>query len=72
VPHQELVNAVLAFVEMGGSAFSEEVCRAVSGVYGRQALTKVVETKLTQVIDWCVEHNKLIREGDLVRLAEDR
>ena len=72
VPHHELVNAVLAFVEMGGSAFTEEVCRAVSGVYGRHALTKVVETKLTQVIDWCVERNKLVREGDLVRLAEDR
>ena len=72
VPHHELVNAVLAFIEMGGSAFSEEVCRAVSGVYGRQVLTDDVKATLMPVIDWCVEHNKLIREGDLVRLAEDR
>jgi hypothetical protein len=72
VPHQELVNAVLAFVEMGGSAFSEEICRSVSEIYGRRALTKVVETRLMKVIDWSVENNKLVREGDLVRLSQDR
>jgi hypothetical protein len=72
VPHQELVNAVLAFVEMGGSAFSEEICRSVSEIYGRRALTKVVETRLMKVIDLSVENNKLVREGDLVRLSQDR
>ena len=70
VPAEEIVNTMVAAVEMGGSGFKEEIIRLTAEVFGRKAVTQALNAQLVPLLDWAVQQGKLVVEADLYKLPE--
>ena len=68
VSAEELSNAMVDVVRLGASATEEQIIRQVALAYGRKAVTGVLKTKLTEILQWTVTSGRLIIEADLIRL----
>jgi hypothetical protein len=70
VPAEEIVNTMVAAVEMGGSCFKEEIIRLTGEVFGRKAVTQALNAQLIPILDWAAQQGKLVAEADLYKLPE--
>jgi very-short-patch-repair endonuclease len=68
VPAEEIVNTMVAAVDLGGSCFKEEIIRLTAEVFGRKAVTQALNAQLVPVLDWAVQQGKLVVEADLYKL----
>jgi hypothetical protein len=68
IPAEEVVNTMLAAVDLGGSCFKEEIIRLTAEVFGRKAVTQALNAQLVPVLDWAVQQGKLVVEADLYKL----
>ena len=68
VSAEELSNAMVDVVRLGASATEEQIIRQVALAYGRKAVTGVLKTKLTEILQWTVTSGRLVIEADLIRL----
>ena len=68
VPAEEISNAMVSFVRLGGSGFREEIVRHTAEVFGRKAVTKVLKEKLNNILDWTVAQGRLVLESELYKL----
>ena len=65
VPAEELSNAMVAVVKLGGTATDEEVLRFVSDGYERK-LTEKVRTRLTEILAWTISTGRVVRKDGLL------
>ena len=68
VPAEELANAMLAVVRMGGSAYEEQVIRLVAKAYGRKAVTAVLAERLNAILQWTISSGRIVNDADLLKL----
>jgi hypothetical protein len=69
VPAEELSNAMVAVIKLGGTATDEEVLRFVSDGYERK-LTEKVRTRLSDILEWTVQSGRLVRKDGLLVTVE--
>jgi hypothetical protein len=68
VPAEEIANAMIAVVRMGGSAYEEQVIRLVAKAYGRKAVTAVLAEKLNAILNWTISNGRIINDAGLLKL----
>jgi hypothetical protein len=66
VPAEELVNAMVAVAELN-SCYREEIIKCVAEVYGRRAVTRVLNERLGAILDWAVSQGQIVVDGDLYK-----
>lgn len=66
VPAEELANAMVAVAELN-SCYREEIIKCVAEVYGRKAVTRVLNERLGAILDWAVSQGQLVVDGDLYK-----
>lgn len=69
VPAEELSNAMIAVIKLGGTATDEEVLRFVSDGYERK-LTEKVRTRLIDILEWTIQSGRLVRRDGLLATGE--
>lgn len=65
VPLEELSNAMVDVVRMGGTATAQEILRHVATAFGRKSLTAQLTAHLTAILRWTVERGRLVVSDDL-------
>jgi len=66
VPAEELANAMVAVAELN-SCYREEIIKCVAEVYGRKAVTRVLNERLGAILDWAVSQGQIVVDGDLYK-----
>ena len=68
VPAEEIANAMIAVVRMGGSAYEEQVVRLVAKAYGRKAVTAVLAERLNAILQWTIANGRIVNDAGLLKL----
>jgi hypothetical protein len=68
VPAEEIANAMIAVVRMGGSAYEEQVVRLVAKAYGRKAVTAVLAERLNAILQWTISSGRIVNDAGLLKL----
>lgn len=68
VPAEEIANAMIAVVRLGGSAYEEQVIRLVAKAYGRKAVTAVLAEELNAILQWTISSGKITNDSGLLKL----